>query len=77
MRMTHAAVRGRSGFEERLPTPFSLARRYDTAYALARDLERSLRDEPVEAGPLGRATDYQVRSRWQPVPPAQLAFRFS
>jgi serine/threonine protein kinase/tetratricopeptide (TPR) repeat protein len=35
------------------------ARRYDTAAALARDLERYLHDEPVEAGPPGAA--YRLR----------------
>jgi serine/threonine protein kinase/tetratricopeptide (TPR) repeat protein len=35
------------------------ARRYDTANALARDLERYLHDEPVEAGPPG--TGYRLR----------------
>src|SRR5262249_31308233 len=35
------------------------ARRYDTANALARDLERYLHDEPVEAGPPGAG--YRLR----------------
>src|SRR5262249_27234923 len=35
------------------------ARRYDTANGLARDLERYLRDEPVEAGPPGAG--YRLR----------------
>jgi serine/threonine protein kinase len=35
------------------------ARRYDTANALAREIERYLRDEPVEAGPPGAA--YRLR----------------
>jgi serine/threonine protein kinase len=34
-------------------------RRYDTAYGLARDIQRCLRNEPLEAGPPGMA--YQLR----------------
>jgi serine/threonine protein kinase/tetratricopeptide (TPR) repeat protein len=37
------------------------ARRYDTANALARDLERYLHDEPVEAGPPGAG--YRLRKQ--------------